>query len=169
MHVDLERCSASSSARVYECISPWKRLSGERASSDAHLPFPNLRWNKFPHLPPGKPTVLFLDVSRFHRNSRTEGRTTLHHYRDYAGLKFRFRSSETNYVNLRQYAIRSCLRFPANKFTSESSVSDPQSIENRECYILRLYIAIFIKRLEFEVSVAESNRSVLQQRDVCET
>lgn len=91
--------------------------------------FPNLRWNKFLRLPSGKSTVLFLGVSRFLRNSSAEDTKAFSAIIGItAGLKFRFRSSGTNCVNLRQYAIRSCLRFPANKFTPESGKTEHGSL-----------------------------------------
>lgn len=137
--IEITSCATITRARVSVYIISGNVYIWRMRLTAYHLPtFPNLRWNKFPHLPPGKSTVLFLGVSRFLRDSpppKIQRRSAIIGIT--AGLKFRFRSSGTNCVNLRQYAIRSCLRFPSKQvyFRKRQAGALESRWKTEECWI----------------------------------
>lgn len=130
------RASSSYNARAHACesVPSWKRLFGEciLRRPPSRFPISDGTSSSVFH-PVSRWSSLFLGVSRFLRNSSAEDTKAFSAIIGItAGLKFRFRLSGTNCVNLRQYAIRSCLRFPANKFTSESGGMEHWSLGGKQ-------------------------------------
>lgn len=149
-HTNLDTLSCiSSSQRVCMSIYLWKHLFGERIFRRSPFRFPICDRTSFSILHPVNRSSYSWEYRDF-SEIPTEDTTTLSHYRDYAGLKFRFRSSETNCVNLRQYAIRSCLRFLANKFTSRKQRWSVRILVNRkQDYLIPSFILLQFSRHGF--------------------
>lgn len=91
-HTQISTLQAATIARsvcVCECIAVETSIWRMHLTAPTFA-FPNLRWNKFRRLPSSKPTVLFLGVSRFLRNSTAEDTKALCHYRDYRRSEISF-------------------------------------------------------------------------------
>jgi len=127
------------------CISSWKHLFGECTLRRPPSRFPISDGTSFSVFHPvSRPSYswMYRDFSetplKIQRRSAIIGIT--------AGLKFRFRSSGTNCVNLRQYAIRSCLRFLANKFVSENGEMERRSLNRWKTKNCRIPSFILLQR-----------------------